>query len=247
MSKRVRYLLTITLALVTSCYEESDFAKANFTFDELVKTVEIEKTNLLADGMDESLVKILFPPNTTNDTINFIATLSRGNFKNNQNDTINIEPKLETNESGNLEKSIGITIIAPKEVGTSELRLELNGFVKVINLTFERSYPDAIQVVAAPRVFSRKRVENVELKTVLFKEIGQPSFNTKISYEAVDTIGNKIGQIVAKCELDTSNTSCTALFNIWPDTSYLGRINVKGFVDEAPIDISNEISLFTIE
>lgn len=240
-------MLGLILVLISSCYEESDFNRVNFTFDSLIKSMDIEKTMLLADGKDESEIIILFDSNSENDTIDFKATLTSGLFKENQNDSISLEPILETSITGTRRKLVRFSIVSPTKVEEAELNMDLNGFTKMVDLQFDRSFPESIEVIASPRVFSRKRVENVELKTTIARNEGEPSLGTELSMTALDLDGNSIGEMVAACNFNSDNKTCTTLFNIWPDTAYLGPIRIRTEVLGAPSDITNEITIFTTD
>lgn len=240
-------VLIINLFLLSSCYHESDFKETNFNFDSLVSSVDIEKETLLADGIDQSKIQIFINPELNIDSLNFTATLSKGLFRENLNDSISLQSEYEVDNLTKSVRSIRFTVLAPLEVAESVLKLRLNTYTKNFDLNFERSYPERIEIVAAPRVFSRKRVENVELQTTLKKQTGKPSLGTNISFMATDSLGNPIGKIVSDCDLTVNSSNCTSFFNIWPDTTYIGKINIKANISNDTQDLSEEISLFTLE
>lgn len=243
---RLKLIIAISIIL-NACYDDSLYNESQFTFDELVDKIELEKVKLFANGKDESLVNIIFGLDSNTENARFFATLSNGVFKSNRRDTISLKPKLNVNSFGNTEKTISFKIVSSQTPGNTSLTLSLNDYIKIVDIVFERSYPSDLEILPNPKIFSRKNTGNIELIANLLSEEGSPSFKTQIDFDITDTMHNSIGELLTDCKFVNESDKCTALYSIWPDTSYVGRIIVKASTFNGVDTINEFINIYSTD
>ena len=247
MKKKIIFSSLFILTSLVGCYEEALYENQQFIFDDLVQKVVIEKTDILANGEDKSLVSIFFDTEENTNLIDFKAFLSKGTFLENGKDSLSIQPTFQTNNKGEVQKVINFSIVAPIDTGKSKLILSLNSFLKEFNFSFIRNFPNSVEIVPKPSVINRKEISNVELIVKLSSASGLPTHGSFIFLSAVDSSQSSIGRFLSQCSFQEDNQNCTALFTIWPDTSYVGEITIQGKWFSGKDTLINTINIFTLK
>ena len=128
MILRAQYLLLLSMLLfLCSCFDDDSFNATNFSFDELIDRVEIEKEELLANGEDQSMVRVFFANDQNIENVEFSARLENGLFNENQMSSLTSTVVVE--ELDSIRRFIEFNVVSPLEPTETTLIMNLNNFI----------------------------------------------------------------------------------------------------------------------
>lgn len=236
----------ITVILVQfNCYKEADYLEVKNNFDSLVTEIKIEKTSLIANSLDKSNIKIYIDSIQNIENIDFKGNIINGKFLESDSVAKTLNPQFIF-DNNTQRRFVEFNILSTLDTGIIELILNLNNYTKSIYFQSIRNHPDRIEIIPNPQVFNRKRIENVEVLISLLSSNGIVSNSSTIRINAKDTLNNHIGTFVSNCNYFENSNKCNALFNIWPDTSYVGKINLTVTTNIQNDSLKKEIYLYTL-
>lgn len=212
----LKYIIFGLLFTSISClYCEEEFNSTALIPGNFIQ-VDILADSLEADGESKTLVYVNMPGNlkTKYDTVRL--SVSNGKFKNGGS-SITLKA-INLSNDGVDENQIIAELISSQSPGISILTAQVGTFQLNDTIQFIRAFPERIQTDLSSLVASYGYTP-VELTTVLSRDVGFPSLNTRIEIDAVDYSGNPVGYFLNKSEIANSQGKVINKYALGVDSS----------------------------
>ena len=155
-----------------------------------VLTLTVAPTAATADGASRVLLTATVSQGIANGT-DVVFTATGGSFATNR-DTASPTPQARVSLSGGV---AAVELISPRQPVNVTVTAQVSTFRQTNQVTFGAALPDTIFVQPSKSTVSRTG-ETVTITAYLFRDVGQISSNTGVTYEARDSAGNPLGTFI---------------------------------------------------
>jgi len=179
----------LALLLLLSCNNDDEFKAENL---KNILKLQIDNNNALSDGVD--IVKVIaeFPLNfsTEDDNLVEFTVLNDGEEE-------VVQERIELIQENNIQKRIAILSVRNNKPNTLMVKaqISINGILisEEVLIQFKKAYLDFIEVSAKSLLITPNSFNEIELTTVLKRNLGNVSLNSIAETTVLDTLGIQRG------------------------------------------------------
>lgn len=232
MKQTIYYFFFIIVFATSGCKLEDPSEGINI--DDVI-TLEVQKETLLADGVDNMVVKAkLGPQSDDNKEITFSTT--NGNFKGSDGD----KPMEFAITSSN--KEAETIIITGTDVDENVIiYASVGDFTNSYSIQFERAYPEQMTIKANKLSIKTDGNDESTISIDLYREIGTPSDNTLINLKAIELDSAQVS--ILPFIYSTENA---ASVGVKSKNGYPGQVEIVATTDDGLGDVISASLILSI-
>lgn len=223
-------LLYVLVCLCVSCNLEDPSEGINT--DDVIQ-VKCEKTHLLADGVDNTIVTATLG-NQSDDNKDIEFTTEAGSFRGSNND----DPKI-FNITSSLKEAETVLVANTEEIKDVLIYAKVGNFKNSTRIDFERAYAEKMTLEASKLSIKKDGNDESEITVRLFRTVGEPTSKAVVNFEttALDTALVEIIPFAS-----TSGTTATA--KVKSKNGYPGKVLITAStLNGENISISRSITI----
>ena len=225
--KAARSFALSGVLLLTACYDPDDHIVPQDIGDEF-RLAFSSNDSLAADGVSTRRLAVYVPQQASAEGRKIAFATSSGVFV--ESGTKALEATAEVDADSLTQKGLKDRIAkAALQAGLSPGRVTVSakaaGVTREKALPLSRALPERIALTANSFFIQGGYQREVELVAIVSRAVGRPSLNSKVSFEAIDAAGLRLGRFRSLDDTSDEQGKCTVIYGLL-DSTRTGQIRV---------------------
>lgn len=221
------FITLVFASLLAGCYKEDDYSLLNLDPDEVILSIEIADTVLLANGSSSTTITVELPLDAEDDLSTVKFECSKGTFAESESDEMSVVAKL-TEVNDTLRRIAEVTFLSSKNDGIATIDISVQNVKKQGIVHLEFNPPNDLNIIPSSLLIHPSQGEEIEIVAQLSSASGGTSTGQVVDVSVLNSSFTSVGTFRIYNSLSNGEGQTNYFYSLAPDSLYIGDLYIVG-------------------